>query len=552
MDPVRLERIINSLKSKEGAPDWDDARWRGVVAGASLGGADDATIIDRVSSVFRSLDNTLSVSASARALPPSVCATTASGLSDSRNKRKYEESILPSRPVYGAFVLVPSYLAFVMGMIEFKQELHATTKSIIGETVEDWCPKKAKTTEKEKPRIVQLARLLAKELAAECVSVVHQVPILPSEKKADDQDVDVAIFVESMKNGDAAHVAVTVEYKPERNFESFEAQAAAYGTDYMGISQRSMVVVQVHGTNMSDLYIRAFGVIPYEKSSDMPHSARHRKTLLCDGNGIEGLTMLVAGLKGYVKSFRDEEQGKWTATRLSNVTALHNKDSANSFVIKAYDYRTRTAVVNPNDRRQPNFHLVQYFIDEKAELLEPEKDLCMVKTKFYFRDESVKEWFDYIPVSMLGELVENLKKLHDMGYVHGDVRLLNTIPHEGRLVDFDFTKKEDELYPSNLQALPWDGKRAKSVDEAILDGDIGKLAMKKEHDLEAMLNVMRLFEARGSLECTNWWKDKVLAKNSSDDLFDLIAPLKKGGFDVRPTKEQMSGEASKGTESPQK
>jgi hypothetical protein len=35
----------------------------------------------------------------------------------------------------------------------------------------------------------------------------------------------------------------------------------------------------------------------------------------------------------------------------------------------------------------------------------------MVKTKFYFRDESVKEWFDYIPVSMLGELVENLKKL---------------------------------------------------------------------------------------------------------------------------------------------
>jgi len=85
-----------------------------------------------------------------------------------------------------------------------------------------------------------------------------------------------------------------------------------------------------------------------------------------------------------------------------------------------------------------------------------------------------------------------------------------------------------------------------------LDGDIGKLAMKKEHDLEAMLNVIRLFEARGSLECTYWWKDKVLAKNSSDDLFDLIAPLKKGGFDVRPTKEQMSGEASKGTESPQK
>jgi len=99
---------------------------------------------------------------------------------------------------------------------------------------------------------------------------------------------------------------------------------------------------------------------------------------------------------------------------------------------------------------------------------------------------------------MLGELVENLKKLHDMGYVHGDVRLLNTIPHEGRLVDFDFTKKADGLYPFNLQALPWDGKRAKFVDEAILDGDIGKLAMKKEHDLEAMLNVIRLFEARGS------------------------------------------------------
>ena len=115
MDPERLERIIHSLKSKEGDPDLDDASWRLAVALASHGGADDTTIIDRVSSVFRSLDTTLSVSASARALPPSVCATTASGLSDSRNKRKYEESILPSRPVYGAFVLVPSYLAFVMG-----------------------------------------------------------------------------------------------------------------------------------------------------------------------------------------------------------------------------------------------------------------------------------------------------------------------------------------------------------------------------------------------------------------------------------------------------
>jgi hypothetical protein len=97
--------------------------------------------------------------------------------------------------------------------------------------------------------------------------------------------VDIAVFTEHLDTSLNAHVGVTVvEYKPGRNFDAYELQAAVYGTNYMTLSNRSIVVVQIDGKKMSELSIRAFGVVPWPKST-LSRQTRHRKTLLFQGTG---------------------------------------------------------------------------------------------------------------------------------------------------------------------------------------------------------------------------------------------------------------------------
>ena len=481
-------------------------------------------------------------------VPPPTCEDSASALgTDNDKKRKYENEILPAGFVYGAFVHVPSFIAFLKAMNK-SHEFTPTARKIMDQEVTVWCPKEGSTTDLETPRSCHLSRILSQELLSENFTVAHQTPILPQDKKSSKQDVNIAVFCETTSTHQG-HVAVLVEYKPWKNFDDFEAQAACYGTDYMGISRRSVIVVQVHGTHMTRLYIRAFGIVPWPSG---PDESQYRKTLLMEGSGEDGLRVLISGIKGYLHSYMAEKQGVWMEHWLSNVTALHKSTAV---VVKGYDYRGRNVV--DQDRRQPNIALVREFIDPNAEQLLLGDDLCVVSTTFYGRSE---KWFDPVPATRLGQMLENLQKLHGKGFVHGDIRLLNCILHKGLIVDFDFCRQEGNLCPSALRHLKEDGsdgKRARDVTTAIENHNIGCLKMMKAHDLESML-----YPVIGNAHeptFSTWWIKNVQSKTTFSDIFALIAPLKNWPEtqSVELTYEVDSGqvmsipEQPQGTDSPQ-
>ena len=403
-------------------------------------------------------------------------------------------------------------------------EFSAIARRIMNEQVTAWCPKEGRTTDLETPRSCQLGRILAHELRSDDCTVVHQTPILPDSKPSSKQDVDIAVFCEETTSGDG-QVAVLLEYKPRNNFDDFEAQSACYGTDYMSVSQRSVLGVQVHGTDMNCLNIRAFGIVPWISE---PNEPPFRKVMLMEGKNEDGLKMLISGIKGYLQNYKTEIKGTFMEYMLSNVTSLHKKSRK---VVKGYDYRDRN--VAEQDRRKPNIELVREFIDPNAEETEIDDDLCIVTTKFHGREDGQK-WFHRVPAAMLGRLLENLQTLHGKGFVHGDIRLLNCILHTGMIVDFDFCRREGERYPSTLRLLKRDGSdggRAQDVVQAIADSTVGSLGMEKSHDLESMLYLLQLFRPvvsgpEAGSTFSGWWDRNVKGRANFLDLFELIGPLK--------------------------
>ena len=241
---------------------------------------------------------------------------------------------------------------------------------------------------------------------------------------------------------------------------------------------------------------------------------------------------------------------------------LLGKSDAPARVVKAYDYRNNATA--KEDRRVPNIDLVRKFIDPDAVLVEPEASLAVVKTKFYERDKSQAAWwFDAVPAKGLGGILSQLRELHGMGYVHGDLRLYNMLPHVGKLVDFDFTRQEGECYPPRLKNLPWDGLRANEVQEAIANGSIETCQMKKSHDLESMLFVLKLYEPKenASPEFNAWWQSNITnCSNRGCHLFDLAETLSviHGDelvhlkHDPRKAEDQVNELHGKGTDSPLK
>ena len=522
-----IKALVNAAKKHNNAPMKSDEFWRDLAedvcetykafGGAFVSEHIPQTVVDMlISKANKKTRRTIDY------LPPPAFEHSASTLGNDTDKRtKYEMDVLPSGFMYGSFVHVPSYVAFLKAM-KNSFEITSTARGIMNEQVTAWCPKEGRTTDLETPRSCQLGRILAHELRSDDCTVVHQTPILPSSKASSKQDVDIAVFCEKTTSGDG-QVAVLLEYKPRRNFDDFEAQSACYGTDYMNVSQRSVLGVQVHGTDMNCLNIRVFGIVPWISESNKPP---FRKVMLMEGKNEAGLKMLISGIKGYLQSYKTETIGTFMEYMLSNVTSLHERSGK---VVKGYDYRDRNNVAK-QDRRKPNIDLVREFIDSNAEHTVIDDSLCIVTTKFHGREKGQK-WFDPVSAINLGLLLENLQRLHEKGLVHGDIRLLNCILHKGMIVDFDFCRRDGELYPSTLRLLKQDGsdgKRAQDVGRAITNSTVGSLGMKKSHDLESMLHLLRLFRPVDSGSTfRRWWDQNVMSRTSSSDLFELIDPLKK-------------------------
>jgi hypothetical protein len=137
-------------------------------------------------------------------------------------------------------------------------------------------------------------------------------------------------------------------------------------------------------------------------------------------------------------------------------------------VLKEYDYRSdvtgRPEVSEHDRRRPPSQELLDAGMLPNATLEISTPSLSVLA-------------YDYIPGSHVAcnsaQFVEaglQLRSLHRMGYVHGDVRESNIVFSDGgndaRLIDFDFCRKQEDrpVYVSNFNTDIDDGKRHPHAD----------------------------------------------------------------------------------------
>ena len=95
-------------------------------------------------------------------------------------------------------------------------------------------------------------------------------------------------------------------------------------------------------------------------------------------------------------------------------------------------------------------------------------------------------------------IIEILFSLHQLGFVHGDIRLANMLfaerVSESRIIDWDYGGKEGEaFYPPGYACALVDGPRHPEIIKSVASGT---LQVKKIHDLFALSSVMRLFQPR--------------------------------------------------------
>jgi hypothetical protein len=95
------------------------------------------------------------------------------------------------------------------------------------------------------------------------------------------------------------------------------------------------------------------------------------------------------------------------------------------------------------------------------------KSLIIISTPYRDGSHFAKRPKDFIPI------IDCLSKLHNEGFLHGDVRLYNTVFHNeecGSLIDYDFGGKisENPTYPDGYQFFLPDGCRLGKANAQIL------------------------------------------------------------------------------------
>jgi serine/threonine protein kinase len=111
-----------------------------------------------------------------------------------------------------------------------------------------------------------------------------------------------------------------------------------------------------------------------------------------------------------------------------------------------------------------------------------------------------------------------LKKMHDNGFVHGDIRLLNIEkPEDSQLIDFDFGGKDDDdslVYPPGYIKVLRDGDRVGIAGQRI----------RKWHDVHALYHA---FDKLLFMPRAEWAKLKgsTMKYLSIDDLIQAMEAL---------------------------
>lgn len=122
--------------------------------------------------------------------------------------------------------------------------------------------------------------------------------------------------------------------------------------------------------------------------------------------------------------------------------------------------------------------------------------------------------------------------MHEKNYVHGDIRCSNIVVsndgYECRLIDFDYSGTEDkQLYPIGWNESIDDGERHPEAR--------GCNALKKSHDIFALLAICRLYQCQNQALQQKWEIIKETYYNKSKATESMVVTLE----DIEKTLEEI-------------
>jgi len=112
-------------------------------------------------------------------------------------------------------------------------------------------------------------------------------------------------------------------------------------------------------------------------------------------------------------------------------------------------------------------------------------------------------------------ILAQLSKMHNDRHVHGDIRLANMVFNgkDSKLIDFDFSGEEEEVWYPDGYAKVADSKRHKDAIET--------WPILRDHDCFSMAHILGLFTIAGKEG--EWWKiTKAVSENKLDAALELL------------------------------
>lgn len=283
---------------------------------------------------------------------------------------------------------------------------------------------------------------------------------------------------------------VCEENKIGRFSDNGERQAYANAIDILSQKEAGAPMMPVASLRVSfngrgDISFQLFGLLPTTDEKTLA------SVKLWEGKTIDRYLACIAALAEAAPECRDRDNAvttKWGSFH-GNLAMCPD-----GYVYKLF----------PNEScRQPNMELVRKFVDDKAE----EKEITGgVVVKMRLVGSVCGE--EPIPARRFAAISQQLEQLHQMDYVHCDIRFHNLLlePNEGddaRIIDFDVARKIGNNYLSNLLAIV-DGKRHPDVANAIQRKSLHELCVQKEHDWHSLYQVMDLFQVTDEIHGQAW------------------------------------------------
>jgi hypothetical protein len=169
------------------------------------------------------------------------------------------------------------------------------------------------------------------------------------------------------------------------------------------------------------------------------------------------------------------------------------------------------------------------------------RQLQVIAVPYKEGSHMASKWTDFIPI------IRQLQTLHNVGYVHGDIRGFNVVfaGNDGGLIDFDFSGKPEhkKTYPPGYRDSLCDGSRIGSGD-----------AKSRHHRLEFWHDwyalgrlIFRIHHVNpplieGTVLFNRWFGMRVKWENITtmpsfeniDALIKLLKCLDEAGFSVQP------------------